>query len=237
MKKDLPRDELRGLVDLTLRYVRQGGHALAGDITCKSSRGIDQPAVKKANATDAMREIEQAVLSCAKCPLHAGRTNAVPGEGSTNSGLVFIGEAPGANEDRQGRPFVGRSGELLTKIITRGMEITREEVYITNIVKCRPPGNRNPLPGEIEQCRPYLLKQLEIIRPRVICTLGKFAAQCLLQSKAPISRLRGKQYEYKGIPLVPTFHPAYLLRNYTKEARRQVWDDVRTAVDILKSGA
>ena len=183
-----------------------------------------------------MGEIDRAVMACSKCPLHAVRTNAVPGEGSTKADLVFIGEAPGANEDRQGRPFVGRAGELLTKIIIDGMKITREEVYITNIVKCRPPGNRDPLPEEIEQCRPYLLQQLEILQPKVICTLGKFAAQCLLQSKAPISRLRGKVHEYNGIPLVPTFHPAYLLRNYTKEARRQVWDDVRTAAAILKTG-
>lgn len=220
-----PREEIRDLVDLTLRYARQEGDSLPTGIR-----------VKEGDDGEAMKEIDRAVLSCRKCPLHEGRTNAVPGEGSTEADLVFIGEAPGANEDRLGRPFVGRAGELLAKIITRGMKMTREEVYITNIVKCRPPGNRDPLPGEIEQCRPYLLRQLEILRPRVICTLGRFAAQCLLQTKAPISRLRGKRCEYNGIPLIPTFHPAYLLRNYTKEARRQVWDDVRQAVEILKSG-
>ena len=233
MKKNSPREELRELVDLTLRYVRREGDSLPMQYSSKVPDNISQPAAVEPDADKEMALIDAAVLACEKCPLHRTRTHAVPGEGDTKAKLVFIGEAPGGDEDRQGRPFVGRSGELLTKIITSGMGMTREEVYITNIVKCRPPGNRDPLPGEIESCHPYLVRQLEIIQPKAICTLGRFAAQCLLDTKAPLSRLRGKPADYNGTPLIPTYHPAYLLRNYTKEARRQVWDDVSKAVEVL----
>ena len=235
MKKDSPREELAELVDLTLRYIGQEENSLPLESSSKISDDISQPVAGEVDAVKEMGLIDSSVLACEKCPLHRTRTHAVPGEGNIKAGLVFIGEAPGGKEDKQGRPFVGRSGELLTKIITRGMGMTREEIYITNIVKCRPPGNRDPLPGEIASCQPYLVRQLEIIRPKVICTLGRFAAQCLLNTKAPLSRLRGKLSDYNGIPLIPTYHPAYLLRNYTKEARRQVWDDVKKVAEILKS--
>ena len=237
MKKDSPQAELKELVDLTLRYVQQEGESLPVHASSKKSTNTKQQAAIKVDTEKEIRAIEEIVKACTKCPLHKTRTHAVPGEGNINADLVFIGEAPGRNEDRQGRPFVGRSGELLTRIITRGMGMKREEVYITNIVKCRPPGNRDPLPEEIEKCRTYLMKQLRIIQPKVMCTLGKFAAQCLLETKAPISRIRGRCFEYGGIPLIPTFHPAYLLRNYSKEARLQVWDDVKKVVEILRSGS
>ena len=160
-------------------------------------------------------------------------TALVFGEGNPEADLVFVGEAPGADEDAQGRPFVGRAGQLLTKIIV-AMGLKREEVYICNILKCRPPGNRNPQPEEIAACEPFLIRQLEAIRPRVICALGTFAAHTLLKSEAPISVLRGRFHSYQGIPLMPTYHPAYLLRN--PGAKKQVWEDVQMIMKTLGDG-
>jgi DNA polymerase len=159
-----------------------------------------------------------------------GRKNIVFGEGNPHAGLVFVGEAPGADEDDQGRPFVGRAGQLLTKII-EAMKMQRQDVYICNILKCRPPGNRNPAAGEIAACEPFLVKQLESIRPKVICALGTFAAQTLLKSDVAISLLRGKFHRYHNIPLMPTYHPAYLLRNPSQ--KRQVWEDVKQIMNML----
>jgi DNA polymerase len=145
-----------------------------------------------------------------------------------------VGEAPGADEDEQGRPFVGRAGQLLTDIIVKGMKLARKDVYICNILNCRPPGNRNPLPEEINQCEPFLKKQLQLIRPRVICALGKFAAQTLLKMETPITALRGRFYDYEGIKLMPTYHPAYLLRN--PSAKKQVWEDVQMIMKEIEPG-
>jgi DNA polymerase len=167
---------------------------------------------------------------CTRCKLHSKRTNIVFGVGSPDAPLVFVGEAPGGDEDRTGEPFVGAAGQLLTKMIL-AMGLTREEVYICNILKCRPPGNRNPEPDEIEQCEPFLKRQLAAIRPRMIVCLGKFAAQCLLRSDAPISKLRGRFQTYEGIPLMPTFHPAFLLRN--PAAKREVWSDLQMVMAEL----
>jgi uracil-DNA glycosylase family 4 len=153
------------------------------------------------------------------------------GEGNPNAQLVFVGEGPGFDEDQSGRPFVGAAGGLLTKIIV-AMHLTREMVYIGNVVKCRPPGNRNPAPGEIHQCLPFLKRQLAAIRPRVICALGKVAAQTLLETDTPISRLRGQFHEAMGIAVMPTFHPAYLLRN--PEKKRDVWSDVQQIMKMLE---
>ncbi len=161
---------------------------------------------------------------CQRCKLAPKRTNLVWGVGNPDAALVFVGEAPGADEDRTGEPFVGAAGQLLTKMI-EAMGLGRSDVYICNILKCRPPGNRNPEPDEILQCEPFLKKQLAAIRPRMIVALGKFAAQCLLRSDAPISRLRGSWREYEGIPLMPTYHPAFLLR--TPSAKREVWNDLQ----------
>jgi len=146
------------------------------------------------------------------------------GSGDPAAGIMFIGEAPGAEEDRAGQPFVGKAGQLLTKII-EAMGLSRDEVYICNILKCRPPNNRDPLPAEIEQCEPYLKRQIEIVQPRVICTLGRFAAQTLLGSREPMGRLRDQAHHYEGIPLVATYHPAALLRN--PQWKRPTWEDVK----------
>jgi len=171
--------------------------------------------------------------ACTKCGLCTTRTNAVPGVGSARSGIVFVGEAPGADEDARGEPFVGRAGELLTKMIAAmdekqlipGVKLSRETVYIANVLKCRPPENRNPLPHEIDSCSPYLLRQLEALQPRIICCLGKFAAELLLQLKGTVTSMRGKTYRWRGAKLVVTYHPAYLLRS--PSAKRPVWDDLQ----------
>jgi uracil-DNA glycosylase family 4 len=167
---------------------------------------------------------------CTRCPLHRTRKNLVFGEGSAGAKLVFVGEAPGEEEDKQGRPFVGRAGQLLTKIID-AMGLKREEVYICNILKCRPPGNRNPKEDEIATCEPFLMKQLEAINPEIICALGTFAAKTLLRTESPISAIRGKFHDYHGRKLMPTYHPAYLLRN--PDAKKLVWEDVQKIMKIL----
>ena len=172
---------------------------------------------------------------CSRCKLHTlGRKQVVFGVGNPNADLMFVGEAPGADEDIQGEPFVGRAGQLLTKII-EAIDLRREDVYIANVIKCRPPGNRNPEPDEVEQCEPFLFRQVDIIRPKVIVALGKFAAQCLLKTDAPITRIRGREFTYRDSVLIPTFHPAYLLRN--PSAKRDVWEDMKKVRAILMQSA
>jgi DNA polymerase len=161
---------------------------------------------------------------CQRCRLASGRKHIVFGEGSAKSRLVFVGEGPGFEEDQRGQPFVGAAGQLLTKII-EAMKLTRDQVYICNVTKCRPPGNRDPEADEIETCLPFLERQIAAIRPDFICTLGRIAAQALLKTDAPISRLRGRFHSYHGIKLLPTYHPAYLLRNPDK--KRDVWNDMQ----------
>ena len=175
-------------------------------------------------------EYENSISSCQRCPLGKTRISFVFGAGSPKAPLLFVGEAPGRDEDQQGQPFVGRAGQLLTKII-ESIGLKREDVFIANIIKCRPPQNRNPLPEEIVACTPYLLKQIELIKPKVICSLGKFSAQTLLQTETPISRLRGKFYDYHGIKLMPTYHPAYLLRN--QSGKKDVWEDMKAIAKEL----
>ncbi len=170
--------------------------------------------------------IADQVAACTKCSLHESRHNVVPGEGNPAARLMFIGEGPGEQEDLQGRPFVGRAGKMLDKIIA-AMGLAREDVFIGNIVKCRPPGNRAPAPAEAVDCMPYLQQQIEVIAPEVIVALGATAAKWLLETRDGISRLRGRFHDYRGIPLMPTYHPAYLLRAYTPENRRKVWDDMQ----------
>jgi DNA polymerase len=172
----------------------------------------------------------ETIGDCRRCGLAPTRTNLVFGVGNPHAELVFVGEAPGAEEDAQGVPFVGAAGQLLTKII-EAMGLRREDVYIANILKCRPPGNRNPLPSEIASCEPFLIAQLEIIGPKVICALGTFATQTLLKTKDPISRLRGRWHTYHDVPLMPTFHPAYLLRNPAE--KKTVWSDVQAVMTRL----
>ena len=168
--------------------------------------------------------VREELGDCQRCKLCKTRTNLVFGVGNPDAHLVFVGEAPGADEDAQGEPFVGKAGQLLTKMI-EAMGYARSDVYICNVLKCRPPGNRNPEPDEVASCEPFLKKQLGAIRPRMIVALGKFAVQCLLRDDSPISRLRGNLRTYEGIPLMPTFHPAYLLRDPSK--KKLAWDDLK----------
>ena len=174
----------------------------------------------------ALRRLEVRIEGCTRCALARGRTTIVFGSGDPGTRLVIIGEGPGEEEDRQGKPFVGRAGQLLTKML-ESVGLHRDEVYICNIVKCRPPGNRNPEPDEIASCAPFLAGQLAAIQPGVICALGTFAAQHLLRTKEPISRLRGQLHPYGRAVIVPTFHPAFLLRNPGPSYKRMAWDDLK----------
>ena len=177
------------------------------------------------NKEQMLETVRQEMGDCQLCPLGKTRKNLVFGIGNPEARIVFVGEAPGADEDEQGLPFVGRAGQLLTDIIVKGMKMQRKDVYICNILKCRPPGNRNPQPEEISRCEPFLKKQLQIINPDIICALGTFAAKTLLKTEIPISALRGRFHLYEGIKLMPTYHPAYLLRN--PSAKKQVWEDIQ----------
>ncbi len=187
----------------------------------------DRPApVETGDRAAALAEVQRKVAACVRCAeLATTRTQTVFGVGNPHARLAFLGEAPGADEDREGIPFVGRAGQLLTDIIEKGMRIKRSDVYILNILRCRPPGNRNPLPIEAANCREYLDRQLEIIRPEFICCLGAVAAQNLLDTTETIGRLRGRFLDYQGIRVVCTYHPAYVLRN--PPAKRQVWEDIQ----------
>lgn len=189
----------------------------------------DEEEWERALATSDFESLRGMVAGCRRCPLAETRTNTVYGSGSPEARLVFVGEAPGRDEDLKGLPFVGRAGQLLTDIIEKGMGLSRDSVYICNVLKCRPPENRNPLPSEVEKCEPHLIRQLELIRPRVICALGTYAAQTLLKTEETIGRLRGRWHFYHGIPLRATYHPAYLLRNPAD--KRKTWEDV---LEVLK---
>jgi uracil-DNA glycosylase family 4 len=181
-----------------------------------------------------LEEIVRVVHDCTRCPLYATAANAVPGEGPAQADVMIIGEAPGANEDATGRPFVGPAGQLLTKILA-AVNLRREDVFICNVMKHRPPGNRNPSPDEVAACSPYLVRQIELIKPRVILALGTFAAQTLLATKLSIGKLRGQVHRYHGVPLIVTYHPAALLRN--PGWKRPTWEDVQLARRILDRAA
>ena len=180
-----------------------------------------------------LQDIRTELGNCKRCKLHRTRRTIVFGEGNEKARLMFIGEGPGYDEDVQGRPFVGRAGQLLTKII-QSIHLEREEVYIANIIKCRPPQNRNPAPDEIESCSPFLMKQIQAIQPKIICALGTFAAQTLLQTDAKITSLRGRTFDLRGIKVVPTYHPAFLLRN--PDRKREVWEDMKQIAEWLAEG-
>jgi DNA polymerase len=184
--------------------------------------------------TRTLEQLRAHIGDCQRCKLAPHRTHLVFGVGDPRARLVFAGEAPGRDEDLQGEPFVGRAGQLLTEIITKGMRLKREDVYIANVIKCRPPENRNPEPDEVAACEPFLRRQLELIKPEVIVALGKFAVQCLLRTKTPITQLRGRWHDYHGIKLMPTFHPAYLLRNPAD--KRLVWEDIQKVMQVLGIG-
>lgn len=186
----------------------------------------DDPAVRELAA------LAETVSQCTKCALCENRTQTVFGDGHPRAKLVFVGEAPGVEEDRQGIPFVGRAGKLLTDIIEKGIKIPRSEVYICNVLKCQPPNNRDPRPDEVKLCEPYLVRQLELIQPKVICALGAHAARTLLKTNEPIGKLRGKWHFYHGIPLRATYHTAYLLRNPAD--KKKVWEDIKQVIKVYR---
>ncbi|MGQ0650027.1 MAG: uracil-DNA glycosylase family protein [Gemmatimonadaceae bacterium] len=187
-----------------------------------------------ASPWSSLQDIVQAVAACTKCSLYKGAKNPVPGVGNPRADFVCVGEAPGATEDEQGIPFVGQAGQLLTKILA-AIHLTRDDVFICNVLKHRPPGNRNPLPDEVEACQPYLVRQIELLRPKVLLALGTFAAQTLLQTREPLGKLRGKIHRYYGVPVVVTYHPAALLRN--PSWKRPTWEDVQLARRLLDRAA
>jgi len=197
--------------------------AAGGRAAAAPGPGPAAPA-EKGCGSDALRAIRAELGDCSRCKLHRGRTTLVFGVGNPAAELMFVGEGPGAEEDRQGEPFVGRAGQLLTKMI-EAMGFRREEVYIANVVKCRPPNNRDPEPDEIEACEPFLKAQIRAVGPRVLVALGRFAVQTLLRDTNPISRQRGRWREYEGVRLMPTFHPAYLLRNPGE--KKAAWEDLQ----------
>jgi DNA polymerase len=204
------------------------------------STGVESPAAPDAPGAPAAEAdastliaIRDDIGDCTRCKLHGlGRRQIVFGVGNPGADLMFVGEAPGGDEDVQGIPFVGRAGQLLTKII-EAIGLARGDVYIANVIKCRPPGNRNPEPDEIASCEPFLFRQIDAIRPKVIVALGTFAAKALLKTEEPISRLRGRTFEFRGATLVPTFHPAFLLRS--PDRKRDVWEDMKKVRVLLQA--
>lgn len=197
-----------------------------------SQMGVEFISISSSKDTS-FHSVDERILKCQKCTLSQGRTNAVPGEGSLEAELMFVGEAPGRDEDLQGRPFVGRAGQLLTKIIG-AMKFNREDVYITNVVKCRPPNNRNPNKEEIETCKNYLLEQIEMIKPRAIVALGRVATDFFVHSSLGMTALRGNFHEFNDIQVMPTFHPSYIIRNEgNKSIKKMVWEDMKKVMTFL----
>lgn len=245
-------DLSRHLADHLQFYVDLGVAGVSRDRAWRTRGGTPaspldvQPAAAQADATPLVqiaRSSDEALAAvrtdigedCSRCKLHRlGRRQIVFGVGNPNADLMFVGEAPGADEDIQGIPFVGRAGQLLTKII-EAINLRREDVYIANVIKCRPPENRNPEPDEVETCEPFLFRQIDVIGPKVIVALGTFAARALLRTQDPISRLRGRVYEFRGAKLIPTFHPAFLLRS--PDRKRDVWEDMKKARALLAGDA
>ncbi len=191
---------------------------------------VHRELARSREGSGSLHAVREELGECTRCGLHAKRTKIVFGDGDPDADILFVGEGPGEQEDRQGLPFVGRAGELLTQMIEKGLDIPRSSVYICNIVKCRPPGNRTPLPDEVASCSPFLDAQIAAVRPKVIVSLGKPATSLLLGHDVAITRIRGTWHEYRGIPLMPTLHPAYVLRQYTPEVRKNVWNDLKAAL-------
>ena len=210
-------------IDNTLKFM-EGLGCKGFDCSAKSLYTIEKWGNDVTITDETLESIRTDIGNCKRCALSEKRTSIVFGAGDPKARLVFVGEGPGYEEDKSGEPFVGAAGKLLTKII-EAINLTREKVYICNIIKCRPPGNRNPMPDEIKICFPFLKRQLLVVKPDFICALGTFAAQTLLETKQPISRLRGHFHDYMGIKVMPTYHPAYLLRNANK--KRDVWEDMK----------
>ena len=216
------KKELSEILDDTKKHLKEIKNQNS-QIVC-NEKTINTIANWEKDEEETLLDLSKKVQGCKKCKLYKTRNNIVFGKGDEKAKLMLVGEGPGANEDVQGEPFVGRAGQLLTKILL-AIDLKRDEVYIGNIIKCRPPENRNPEEDEIKACFPFLKKQIKIIKPKIICTLGSFATHTILETQTPISKLRGKFYEYDGIKVMPTYHPAYLLRNPNK--KRDVWEDVK----------
>lgn len=210
-----------------IRAERQWG---TEEVSVESGSKIKTDQREQPHKNNLLLSLKNQALLCRKCELHKSRRNVVFGDGDPDARLMFIGEAPGFDEDLQGLPFVGQAGKLLTRMI-EAMGLSRDDVYICNVLKCRPPGNRSPRPEEIGACNGYLLKQIEIISPKIICCLGKFAAHLILGTEEPISKIRGREFEFKGTVLIPTFHPAYLLRN--PGDKKLAWEDLKVIKRIL----
>ncbi len=255
MRDPSPQDRLRSVVAGLRAYVEHAGETLAEGFPVERARAAETPPVRmtaqnppprmlepaasaagpvhaaEGERTMTLEEIRVDLGDCRRCKLCEKRTQIVFGVGDPKAALVFVGEGPGEDEDRKGEPFVGRAGQLLTDIITRGMGLARSDVYIANVVKCRPPGNRNPEPDEIAACEPFLFRQIDAIDPKVVVALGKFAAQTLLRTTMPISKMRGRWAEFRGRKLMPTFHPSYLLRNPAD--KKLVWEDIQLVMQEL----
>jgi DNA polymerase len=196
------------------------------------------PAQQAASAADTLADILADIGDCKRCGLHQGRNKLVFGTGNEKSPLVFVGGGPGADEDEQGLPFVGRAGQLLTQMIEgtakrEGIKITRDDVYICNVVKCRPPGNRTPEPDEMAICGEFLFRQILALRPKAICALGGTAARALTGHKEGVTKMRGKWFEWHGLPLIVTYHPSYLLRPYNQDAKREAWEDLKKVLHFV----
>ncbi len=230
-------EHLKVYADLGVEGVSRDPVWRARGGTAKTGGSQPEPPYEDSTASSGPAEsllaLRAHIGDCTRCKLHTmGRRQVVFGVGNPKAELMFVGEAPGADEDVQGEPFVGKAGQLLTKIIEGGLELKRSDVYIANVIKCRPPGNRNPEPDEVATCEPFLFQQIDTIRPRVIVALGAFAAHTLLKTDAPISRIRGQVFDYRnGSRLIPTFHPAFLLRS--PERKRDVWEDMKKVRALL----
>lgn len=247
----MSEDSLNDIIRDTMELVKQAAHprtgmlkvspevaALFEGITAAPGGGSSGETVASIDTSagvalaDDLEGIAAQVRECKLCDLCEGRTQTVFSDGSCTADLVFVGEAPGENEDKQGIPFCGRSGDLLTDIIVKGMKLRREDVYICNVIKCRPPNNRDPQQNEKDACEPYLIRQLELVKPKVICALGGHAAKTLLKTEETTGRLRGKWHFYHGIPLRVTYHPAYLLRSPGE--KKKTWEDVQEIMKVLR---
>lgn len=244
MRDPTPQDRLHGVARGLRAYVEHARDTFAAGFPPGAERAARvEPTAASPTARPAiespvtvappvsLESLRAEIGDCRRCKLCERRTQIVFGVGNPHARLMFVGEGPGEDEDKKGEPFVGRAGQLLTEIITRGMGVSRADVYIANVVKCRPPGNRNPEPDEIAACEPFLLRQIDAIAPEVIVALGKFAAQTLLRTSTPISKLRGRWAEFRGRKLMPTFHPSYLLRNPAD--KKLVWEDIQLVMQEL----
>ena len=241
MAESTPQERLRAAIGALRVFLEEAKESFADGFPREVGAGGSLAATKAPRPSRNLRDpsppgtlgsIRQELGDCRRCKLAHGRTQIVFGVGNPAADLMFVGEGPGEDEDRRGEPFVGRAGQLLTEIITNGMGLRRSDVYIANVVKCRPPGNRNPEPDEIAECKPFLLSQIDAVAPKVIVALGKFAAHTLLETTLPISKLRGRWFEFRGRRLMPTFHPSYLLR--TPSEKKLAWEDIKLVMQALE---